>query len=99
MLSIEGAINPIENICRVIRKLGIGPLVLVVMYLHGACATAQSTNSSADKGNSADSSSYRGGSIRIGAFAIANISSRIYYGPSDLPIALPIDIQEDLGFR
>ena len=64
MLSIEGAINPIEKIGRAIRKLGIGPLVLVALYLHGACATAQSTDSSADKGNSADSSSYRGGPIR-----------------------------------
>jgi hypothetical protein len=97
MLSIEGAINSIEKIGRAIRKLGVGPLVLVALYLHGACASAQSTDSSADEGNSADSVSYRGGSIRIGAFAIADISSRIYYGPSDLPIALPIDIQEDLG--
>ena len=97
MLSIEGAINSIEKIGRVIRKLGL--LVLVAFYLHGACASAQSTDSSADEGNSADSVSYRGGSIRIGAFAIADISSRIYYGPSDLPIALSIDIQEDLGFK
>jgi hypothetical protein len=79
--------------------MGIGPLVLVALSLHGACATAQGTDSSADKGNSADSSSYRGGSIRIGVFAIADINSRIYYGPSDFPIALPIDIQEDLGFK
>jgi hypothetical protein len=80
-----------------IRRFVVGPLLLVALNWHGACAFAQSTDSSADEGNSADSSSYRGGSIRIGVFAIADISSRIYYGPSDLPIALPIDIQEDLG--
>ena len=91
--------KPIARADRRIHRLRIGPLVLVVLCSHGACAFAQSTDSSADKVNSGDSSSYRGGSIRIGVFAIANINSRIYYGPSDFPIALPIDIQEDLGFK
>ena len=75
------------------------PIVLVALCLHGTCALAQDIDSSTGKSSSADSSSYRGGSIRLGVFAIADISSRIYYGPSDLPIALPIDIQEDLGFK
>jgi hypothetical protein len=98
-LIIEAGLEPIARIDRKIRRLRIGPLVLFTLCFHSACAFAQSTDSSADKGNSADSSSYRGGSIRIGVFAIADINSRIYYGPSDFPIALPIDIQEDLGFK
>jgi hypothetical protein len=98
-LNTEAGIKSIARIDRTIRRLGIGPLLLVALSLHGACAFAQSTDSSTDKGNSTDSSSYRGGSIRLGVFAIADISSRIYYGPSDFPIALPIDIQEDLGFK
>jgi hypothetical protein len=99
MLSSEAGMKPIARADRRIHRLRIGPLVLVALCSHGACAFAQSTDSSADKGKSADSSSYRGGTIRIGAFAIADIRSRIYYGPSDLPIALSIDIQEDLGFK
>jgi hypothetical protein len=99
MLSIEAVIRPPVRFDNTKPRLGVWPLVLIALYLHGTCAIAQSTDSSADKGKSADSSSYRGGSIRIGAFAIADIRSRIYYGPSDLPIALSIDIQEDLGFK
>ena len=96
-MNTEAVMKPVARIDRTIRRSGIRPLALIALCLHGACAFAQSTDSSADKGNSADSSSYRGGTIRIGAFAIGDISSRVYYGPSDLPIALPIDIQEDLG--
>ena len=98
-MNSEAGMKPIARIGNTIRRLGLEPLVWVALCLHGACAIAQSTDSSADKGDSTDSSSYRGGSIRFGVFAIADISSRIYYGPSDFPIALPIDIQEDLGFK
>lgn len=40
-----------------------------------------------------------GGVIRVGAFVIADIDSRIYYGPSDFPIAVSVDVEEDLGFK
>jgi hypothetical protein len=41
---------------------------------------------------------YRSGNLRLGAFAIGNIDARLYFGPADLPIAVPIDIEKDLGF-
>jgi hypothetical protein len=41
---------------------------------------------------------YRGGSIRLGAFAIGNIRARLYFGPADLPVAVSVDIEKDLGF-
>lgn len=42
---------------------------------------------------------YRGGNLQLGAFAIGNISARLYFGPDDLAIAVPIDIEKDLGFE
>jgi hypothetical protein len=42
---------------------------------------------------------YRGSTLRLGAFVIANIDARLYFGPEDLPIAVPIDIRKDLGFE
>jgi hypothetical protein len=42
---------------------------------------------------------YRGGNISLGAFAIGNISARLYFGPDDRAIAIPIDIEKDLGFE
>ncbi len=98
-MNTEAGLKPIARIDRTICRSGIGLLVLIALCAHGTRAAAQSTDSTADKENRSDSSSYRGGSIRIGAFAITDISSRIYYGPRDLPIALPLDIQEDLGFK
>ena len=42
---------------------------------------------------------YRGGNLSLGVFAIGNISARLYFGPDDLAIAVPIDIEKDLGFE
>ena len=41
---------------------------------------------------------YRGGNFRLGAFAIGNIDAQLYFGPDDLAIAVPINIEKDLGF-
>jgi hypothetical protein len=40
---------------------------------------------------------YRGGTLRMGAFAVGNIKARAYFGPVDIPLRGAIDISEDLG--
>ena len=45
------------------------------------------------------SSDYRGGSLRLGAFAIQDMKSRAYFGPDDLPIAGLIDLERNLGLK
>ncbi len=60
---IEAGLEPITRTNRKICRLHIGQLVLVALCSNGVCAFAQSTDSSADKGNSADWSSYRAGCI------------------------------------
>ena len=45
----------------------------------------------------ADNKEYRGGTLRMGAFAIGNIKTRAYFGPVDIPLRGAIDISEDLG--
>ncbi len=42
---------------------------------------------------------YRGGTLRVGAFAIGGINAQVYFGPTDLPIRAQIDIREDLGLK
>ncbi len=42
---------------------------------------------------------YRGGMLRLGAFAIENIDTRLYFGPADLPLRAAIDIRRDLGIK
>jgi hypothetical protein len=74
-------------------------LIVGALCLSGVCASAQSAESSDANDSRADSSSYRGGTIRLGAFAIHNMDARLYFGPTDLPIAIPINIEKDLGFK
>ena len=47
----------------------------------------------------ADNKEYRGGTLRMGAFAIGNIKTRAYFGPVDIPLRGAIDISEDLGLK
>lgn len=42
---------------------------------------------------------YRGGSMRLGVFAIDDIRSRLYFGPDDIPLRAAIDINKDLGMK
>ena len=42
---------------------------------------------------------YRGGSLRLGAFAIENINARVLFGPTDIPLRGVIDIKQDLGIK
>ncbi len=98
-MNTEAIFKPIARVGGTIRRLGIGLLVLGALYPHGTCAIARSADSSTEKRNRADSSSYRGGVIRVGAFVITDINSRIYFGPSDFPIAVSVDVEEDLGFK
>jgi hypothetical protein len=42
---------------------------------------------------------YRGGTLRVGAFAIGGIKDQVYFGPVDIPIRAAIDIREDLGLK
>ena len=44
-----------------------------------------------------DNKEYRGGTLRVGAFAIGNIKTRAYFGPVDIPLRGAIDLSEDLG--
>jgi len=45
----------------------------------------------------ADNKEYRGGTLRLGGFAVGNIKTRAYFGPVDIPLRGAIDINEDLG--
>ena len=45
----------------------------------------------------ADNNEYRGGTLRMGPFAVGNIKTRAYFGPVDIPLRGAIDISEDLG--
>ena len=45
----------------------------------------------------ADNKEYRGGTLRMGAYAIGNIKTRLYFGPSDIRLRGSINISEDLG--
>jgi hypothetical protein len=45
----------------------------------------------------ADNKEYRSGTLRMGAYAIGNIKTRLYFGPSDIRLRGSIDISEDLG--
>jgi len=45
----------------------------------------------------ADNKEYRGGTLRMGPFAVGNIKTRAYFGPVDIPLRGAIDISEDLG--
>jgi hypothetical protein len=47
----------------------------------------------------ADNKEYRGGTLRIGAFAIGNIETRAYFGPVNVPLRGTIDVSEDLGLK
>jgi hypothetical protein len=47
----------------------------------------------------ADNKEYRGGTLRMGVFAIDNINVRLYFGPTDTPLRASIDIREDLGLK
>jgi hypothetical protein len=47
----------------------------------------------------ADNNEYRGGTLRMGAFAVGNIKTRAYFGPVDIPLRGAIDISEDLGLK
>ena len=98
-MNTEAIFKPASRISGTIRSLGIGRLVPGALYPHDTCPIAKSTDLSTDEVNRADSTSYRGGVIRIGAFVIAEIISRIYYGPSDITIAVPVDVEENLGFK
>jgi len=40
---------------------------------------------------------YRGGTLRMGVYAIGNIKTRAYFGPVDIPLRGTIDVSEDLG--
>ena len=42
---------------------------------------------------------YRGGTLRIGAFAIEDIKARVNFGPTNIPLSGAIDIREDLGLK
>ena len=45
----------------------------------------------------ADNKEYRSGTLRMGAYAIGNIKTRLYFGPSDIRLRGSINISEDLG--
>ena len=47
----------------------------------------------------AENKAYRGGTLRVGAFAIGNIKTRAYFGPVDIPLRGAIDIREDLKLK
>ena len=40
---------------------------------------------------------YRGGTLRMGVYAVGNIKTRAYFGPVDIPLRGAIDVSEDLG--
>jgi hypothetical protein len=42
---------------------------------------------------------YRGGSVRLGAFAIDGLKSRLYFGPEDSRVGLRSDLEKDLGLK
>lgn len=49
-------------------------------------------------GEDSSTDDYRGSSIRLGAFGIANVKGKLYFGPEDVPLSIPIELEEDLGF-
>ena len=62
-------------------------------------AGEQSDDTTVTAGAEVSSADYRGGSIRIGAFAINNIDARAYFGPDDIPLRGVIDLESDLGIK
>jgi hypothetical protein len=68
-------------------------LLLIVLWLP---APAEDNDESVA---SPDTKDYRGGTLRIGAFAIGNIKTRAYFGPVDVPLRGAIDVSEDLGLK
>ena len=68
-----------------------GRVVLVSIGLISASMTARS--------DEAHGNEYRKGTLRLGAFAIENIDTRLYFGPTDIPLRGVIDIRQDLGMK
>lgn len=52
-----------------------------------------------EAGGADDEREYRGGSLRLGIFAIDNIDASVYFGPTDIPLRGAVDIREDLGLK
>jgi hypothetical protein len=71
-------------------------VIFVLLFLPWQTAPAQDD---AETVTTSSNKKYSGGTLRIGAFAIDNINTRVYFGPTDLPLRASIDISEDLGLR
>lgn len=68
--------------------LGIASLLL---------AYSQSSHAQEDVESASRANEYRGGSLRLGAFAVRGIRTQLYYGPADSPLGLRTSLEEDLG--
>jgi len=92
--------RPIDRQWRILSIYWIrGLIYIVVTSLLAAPSAFADAGSATEMGPTFEASQdYRGGTLRIGAFAISNIRARLYFGPDDLPIAVAIDIEKDLGF-
>jgi hypothetical protein len=71
-------------------------VLLLLLLFPWQTAPAQDDDESAAPSSSED---YRGGTLRVGAFAIGGIKAQVYFGPTDIPIRAVIDVREDLGLR
>ena len=62
-------------------------------------AWPQPSHAQEDVESASRASDYRGGSVRLGAFAVNNIRTRLYYGPEDSPLSRRTDLEKDLGLK
>lgn len=65
--------------------------------LLAACLSSVAVADQGDEENQRNE--YRGGALRIGVFAIDNVDTRLYFGPTDIPLRGAIDVRKDLGMK
>jgi hypothetical protein len=70
-------------------------LIFILPYIAFSSAYADGENPESGE----PERNYRGASLRLGAFAIEDIDTRVYFGPTDIPLRAVIDIRKDLGMK